>query len=309
MAMPSLKDIKGPALQYLKDGTPRKLGEASDALASIFKLTESERTETVSSGTQLKWRNRVNWALFELWKAGLLNRPKQGTYEISATGKAVAEENPAVIDGTYLKRFPEWLEYLKAGLTKQAQTADVTPALEPSPEQEDNPPEERMASAYSELQSKLKRELLEQTKQMDPFQFERLVVDLLVAMGYGGGKRDSAQVTKMTNDEGIDGIINDDTLGLDVIYVQAKRWKGSVGRVDIQNFVGALAGQKAHKGIFITTSAFAATAVDYVRSIQQKIILIDGDRLAGLMIQHNIGVSEAAAYQIKRVDSDYFTQQ
>jgi restriction system protein len=143
---------------------------------------------------------------------------------------------------------------------------------------------------------------------MDPVQFERLVLDLLLAMGYGGSREEAAQMTKTSNDEGIDGVINEDRLGLDVIYVQAKRWQNTVGRKEIQSFVGALAGQKAAKGIFISTSDFAATAKDYTRGLHQKVILIDGERLADLMIEHNIGVALSHAYEIKRIDSDYFEE-
>ena len=169
-------------------------------------------------------------------------------------------------------------------------------------------PEELIGAAYQTIHATLKQELLDLAKKMDPLQFEQLVLDLLVAMGYGGSKAEAAKVTKASNDEGIDGLINEDRLGLDVIYVQAKRWKDTVGRKEIQSFVGALAGQQAHKGIFITTSDFADTAIAYAKKVTQKVILIDGDRLADLMIQHDIGVSTSHAYVVKHIDSDYFEE-
>lgn len=172
----------------------------------------------------------------------------------------------------------------------------------------DAPPEEVIASAFNELQAELKQELLGIVRRMNPVRFERLVLDLLLAMGYGGSREEAASTTKISNDEGIDGVINEDRLGLNVIYVQAKRWQNTVGRKEIQSFVGALAGQQAHKGVFITTSDFADTARSFVKTIAQKIILIDGARLAELMTQHNIGVSCSHAYEIKRIDSNYFDE-
>jgi restriction system protein len=169
-------------------------------------------------------------------------------------------------------------------------------------------PEEAIDDSYKVLQSALKKEILDLVKKMDPYLFEQLVVDLLVAMGYGGSREEAAQVTKSSGDEGIDGVINEDKLGLDVIYLQAKRWQQTVGRKEIQSFVGALAGQQAHKGVFITTSDFADSAVAYAKKVSQKVILIDGDKLADLMIQHNIGVALSHSYEIKHVDSDYFEQ-
>ncbi len=168
------------------------------------------------------------------------------------------------------------------------------------------PANEIIEDAFEDLNTTLAADLREKMGTMDPFRFEQLVVDLLFAMGYGGSREEAAKVTKKTNDEGIDGVINEDRLGLDVIYIQAKRWKCTVGRVEIQNFVGALAGQQSHKGIFITTSDFARTAVDYARSVSQKVILIDGVRLTELMIEHGIGVSVSRTLVVKRIDSDYF---
>jgi restriction system protein len=203
-------------------------------------------------------------------------------------------------------QFPPFRDYI---LNRRKIRAHERASEEPEPEADlDAPPEEVIATAFNELQAELKQELLGIVRRMDPIRFERLVLDLLLAMGYGGSREEAASTTKMSNDEGIDGVINEDRLGLNVIYVQAKRWQNTVGRKEIQSFVGALAGQQAQKGVFITTSDFADTARTFVKTIAQKIILIDGERLAELMVRHNIGVSRYHAYEIKRIDSDYFEE-
>lgn len=259
------------------------------------------------SGTQRRWHNRANWACYDLFRAGLLDRPKKGLYVITELGKKVATEKPTMIDREYLMKFPSFVEFAEAkGKTKnQNQDNEVAAGKEA----DSKTPEEIIEAAYGTLQSSLKSELLGIVKKMDAFRFEQLVLDLLVAMGYGGSREEAARVTKASNDEGIDGVINEDRLGLDVIYVQAKKWSDTtVGRPDIQSFVGALAGKQAQKGIFITTSDFAETAKAYAKSISQKVILIDGSRLADLMIEHNIGVAPAHSYEIKRIDGDYFEE-
>ncbi len=205
-------------------------------------------------------------------------------------------------------KFPAFAEFVQTANTDKGVAKDATRQSEIASADKSATPQEIIESAYKAIQMNVKSELLGLVKRMDPYQFEQLVVDLLVAMGYGGSREEAARVTKASNDEGIDGVINEDRLGLDVIYIQAKRWQHSVGRKEIQSFVGALAGQQAHKGIFITTSEFVETAKIYAKSISQKVILIDGDRLADLMIEHNIGVALSHAYELKRIDSDYFEE-
>jgi restriction system protein len=212
-----------------------------------------------------------------------------------------------MIDRDFLMQFPKFVEFMRTtGTRKTASTPDAEAG---QAVQKTSTPEEAIGFAYEVLRAPLKREVLERVKQMDPFRFEQLVIDLLLAMGYGGSREEAAQVTKASNDEGIDGVINEDRLGLDVIYLQPKRWQQTVGRKEIQSFVGALAGQQANKGVFITTSDFADTAIAYAKKVSQKVILIDGDRLANLMIQHNIGVSVSHAYEVKQIDSDYFEEE
>lgn len=303
MSVPEFDQLKAPALGLFGDGRPRKLLELEAALADHFALSEADREERLPSGTERRLHNRVSWACYDLFRAGLLARVARGAYQITDEGRSVSASSPPVIDRAYLMRFPafaEWIERTSGG--KSRQTAASSSSVEPV----DQTPLELMEDAAQTLRDTLSAELRELLLSMDPYRFEQVVVDLLVAMGYGGSRAEAARVTKASNDEGIDGVINEDRLGLDVIYVQAKRWRNKVGRKEIQSFVGALAGKQAHKGIFITTGAFSETADAYAKTVQQKIILIDGDRLASLMIEHGVGVSVETSYVIKRVDSDYF---
>lgn len=309
MPIPEFNEIKAPALQFFADGNHHKVSEIYQVLAKHFNLTEAEQNEILPSGTQRRWHNRANWACYDLFRAGLLDRPKRGLYIITEAGRKVAEQKPKLIDREFLMQFPQFVQFAQATGTKKASSGDGQSSDQTNDSlAKSKTPEEMIGAAYQMLHSALKKEVLDLVKKMDPFKFEQLVLDLLVAMGYGGSREEAAQVTKASNDEGIDGVINEDRLGLDVIYLQAKRWQQTVGRKEIQSFVGALAGQQAHKGVFITTSDFADTAVAYAKKVPQKVILIDGDRLADLMIQHSIGVSKSHAYEVKHVDSDYFDQ-
>ncbi|HEY1170338.1 MAG TPA: restriction endonuclease [Verrucomicrobiae bacterium] len=305
MAVPEFNDIKAPAMQFFADGKPHKISEIYLVLAKHFSLTEADLSEMLPSGTQSRWHNRANWACYDLYRAGLLDKPKRGFYVITELGKKVAEAKPKVIDRDFLLKFPKFSEWLNAS-EKSGESATLEKDIALKSEAT---PNEVIDAAFKSLQATLNAELMELVRKMNPYRFERLVLDLLLAMGYGGSREEAATVTQKSNDEGIDGLINEDRLGLDRIYVQAKRWKDSVGRPHIQNFVGALAGQHAQKGIFITTSDFSTTARDYVKNLPQRVILIDGQRLAELMIEHNIGVSRAYSYEIKRVDSDYFEEE
>lgn len=218
-------------------------------------------------------------------------------------GQKTLAEKPESLDRDYLRRFPHFLEWESAS---EKNRSEESPKIGAVGADSKEPANERLESAFQELQHALKADLLEQIRAMDPFAFEQVVLDVLVKMGYGGSRAEAARVTQKSGDEGIDGVINEDRLGLDAIYVQAKRWQQTVGRRELQGFVGALVGQRANKGVFITSGAFANTAHEFVKSIQHKIVLIDGDRLAELMIEFGIGVSEVGRYVIKRVDSDYF---
>ncbi len=304
MPIPDYEQVKLPALALLSDGQVRRLRDVYDEVAENFGLTPEERAELLPSGTQLRWNNRVNWACYDLYKAGILQRPKRGHYQITDLGRKILSQNPANLDRTYLRQFPEFLEWDKG--TAKSNEAKVSAN---SSEAYTQTATERLEAAFEEIQSALKQDLLDTVGKMDPFAFEKLVVDLLVAMGYGGSRAEAARVTQRSGDEGIDGVIKEDRLGLETIYIQAKRWQNAVGRKELQAFVGALAGQGASKGVFITSGEFASTAKDYVETISQKgqkVVLIDGTKMAALMIEYNVGVSCDKTYPIKRLDSDYF---
>ena len=302
MSIPDYQSIMLPLLRFLGDGEVRSKREAVQFLSDEFKLSTKERKELLPSGKQGLFDNRVGWARTYLKKARLIESVRHGYFKISERGKGVLSQNPEKIDVKYLEQFHEFVEFkkLKKNKAKKTDTVTTTPS--------DVNPEETLEIAFQELQDNLSSELLRTIKDCSPYFFERLVIDVLIKMGYGGSRREAGQAMGKTGDEGIDGIIKEDKLGLDIIYIQAKRWEGSVGRPEIQKFAGALQGKRARKGIFITTSDFTKEAQAYVTNIESKIILIDGQRLAELMIEHNVGVSPVASYEIKKIDSDYFIE-
>ena len=300
MAIPDYQTIILPFLQFLRDEEVRSKRETVEHLAKVFKLTEQELKELLPSGKQPIFSNRVGWARTYMKKAGLIESVKHGYLIISERGKKVLSQNPEKIDVKFLEQFPGFLKFKKSKKVKVP--GKITP---PPP---DINPEEALEFAYQELQESLASDLLQTIKECSPEFFERLVVDVLIKMGYGGSRKEAGEAMGRTGDGGIDGIIKEDKLGLDIIYIQAKHWENTVGRPEIQKFAGALQGQRARKGIFITTSNFSKEALDYVNNIESKIILIDGQRLAELMIDHNVGVSPVASYEIKKTDTDYFIE-
>lgn len=305
MSIPEFDQLKAPAIQVFSDGRPRTIAELETSLAEHFQLSEEDQQEVLPSGAERRWHNRVSWACYDLFRAGLLERVKRGTYRITEEGKRVAAESPEMIDRDYLMRFPKFAEFMSSTNAQGSQLKSAPLLQAPVSNQT---PEDVIESAYATLQAQLVADVVDHLHKIDPFKFERIILDVLLAMGYGGSRKDAATLTKISHDEGIDGVINEDRLGLDVIYVQAKRWQETVGRKEIQSFVGALAGKRAQKGIFITASSFAQTAREYASSLPQKVILIDGQRLAELMVEHNIGVSAHHTYLTKKVDSDYFEE-
>jgi restriction system protein len=315
MAIPDFESVMRPLLVHLADGREHQTQETLDELAGVFSLTVEERQELLPSGKQPLFTNRVAWAKFYLKKAGAVDNPRRGMYLITGLGRQLLEQYPDRIDVGVLQTVPAFRDFLLN--SKKAETEDGTahsgarsaqPAVLPGTAfaPADLSPEELLELGHSRLHGQLAAELLEVVKQSSPEFFERLVVDLLLALGYGGSRTDAGRTVGKSGDGGIDGIINEDRLGLDVIYIQAKRWEGVVGRPEIQKFAGALQGQRARKGIFITTSEFTKDAIEYVRAIDSKIVLIDGKQLARLMIQQNVGVSRESVYEVKRIDSDYF---
>lgn len=303
MPIPDYQSIMLPLLKYLRDGKEHHIREAIEALAQQFGLTSEERKEILPSGQQFTFDNRVGWARTYMKKAGLIESTKRGYLKIIERGSKVLEDKPEEINVQFLRRFPEFIEFQAIKREKEGQDK-----VEEIVEKELLNPEESIESAYQKLRQNLASEIIQQVKNCSPSFFEKLVIDLLISMGYGGTRRDAGEAIGRSGDEGIDGIIKEDRLGLDIVYLQAKRWENPVSRPEIQKFAGALQGQKAKKGIFITTSAFTKDAKEYAEKIESKIVLIDGEKLAQLMIDHSIGVSQVASYTIKKVDNDYFAE-
>lgn len=269
--------------------------EIYSAMAKIFNISKEEQQKLLPSGTQTIFKNRVSWAKQDLFWCGLISRENRGIYKITESG-LLESKNSKELDSSYLTdKYPilkeKYSKHSNAN-TKIYKTIDITA-------------EESISNAYEEIKARIASDLMYNISKMSPYSFEQLVVDLLNSMGYGG-LSNGGGVTKKSNDEGIDGIINQDKLGLDAIYLQAKRWQNDIGRKEIQSFVGALAGKHATKGIFITTSKFRDTAVEFAKKVSHKIVLIDGDMLAKLMIDYDVGVSTYRTIKLKRVDSDYF---
>lgn len=300
MAIPVFQQMTLPLLQLLGDKQEHSLRQIIDSLISQFNISQEEQHELLPSGKQAIFDNRVGWARTYLKKAGLIESTRRGFFRITDRGLQVLNQNPTKIDRKFLNQFEEFREF---------QATKREKATEPWEEGSETTPEEALANAYQDLKNSLAGELLQQLGASSPRQFENIVIDLLVAMGYGGSRREAAKAIGRSGDEGIDGIINEDRLGLDVIYIQAKKWEATVGRPEIQKFAGALQGQHARKGIFITTSNFSKEAVDFTSRVDNKIILLDGDTLVQYMIDHNIGVSPSVSYEVKKLDLDYFTEE
>jgi len=291
-----------PLLRYASDGEEHQLKDAAQKLAQDFKLTEEEVNEFLPSGQQPVFINRIGWARTYLKKAGLLSSPRRGYFQITSRGRSVLQEGPREINVKYLERFPEFLDF-KAARKDIAEESGGQLELATTSGQT---PHEALETAYERLRSELAIDKLQTLQSSDPALLEKVVVELIVKMGYGGSRKDAGKAIGRTGDEGIDGIIKEDHLGLDNIYVQAKRWDATVGRPEIQKFAGALQGQRARKGIFITTSEFSKEAHEYVSRIDSKIVLIDGKTLSRLMIDFGVGVTAVATYEVKKIDSDYF---
>lgn len=300
MPIPDYQTCMLPLLRFAGDGNEHQLRDAIPTLASEFSLTDEEKNEFLPSGQQAVFTNRVHWARTYMKKAGLLSSPRRGYFQITDRGRSVLQENPSSVNQKYLERFPEFIEFKAIRREKAEQNGADEPELGQTPH-------EALETAYERLRSELAADILTSIKASDPTLFENIVVELLVKMGYGGSRKDAGRAIGRSGDEGIDGIIKEDHLGLDNIYIQAKRWEAIIGRPEIQKFAGALQGQRARKGIFITTSDFTKDALDYVSRIDSKIILIDGATLSKLMIDFGVGVTTVATYNVKKLDSDYFT--
>lgn len=307
MAIPNYETCMLPVLTFLKNGEIRPIKELTRMAADHFRLTENERQALLPSGQQTVIRSRVGWAKSYLKKAGLVELPARGQVRITREGLAVLAENLQLIDSKYLTKYPSFVEFIRYEKKQKPIATDNDAEIVDEPQIEQTP-DEAIEAAYNDIRNALADELLEQISECSPSFFERLVIDLLLAMGYGGAIPDAGQHLGRSGDGGIDGIINEDKLGLDIICIQAKRWKDTVGRPVVQSFAGSMESHRAKKGVMITTSTFSRDAYDILERFERKIVLIDGKQLAQLMIDYDIGVSTAHSYEIKRIDSDYFVE-
>ena len=300
MAIPDFQKIMLPLLELATDGKDHTMRETIPALGERLKLTAEEQQERVPSGGETRFNNRAHWARSYLKQAGLVENPTRGAFRLTEAGRKVLASKPKTIDIKFLMQFEKFVQF------RNRTGNDHQPATLVTETEGEKTPKELLEENHQKLRDELAAELLDTVKAATPAFFENLVVELLVKMGYGGSRKEAGRVVGRSGDQGIDGIINEDRLGLDTIYIQAKRWQNDVNDAEIRNFIGSLAGHKASRGVFITTSIFTKKAIEYVARIPQKVILIDGDRLAQLMIEHNVGVSTVATYDVKKVDADFF---
>lgn len=302
MAVPKFQFFLKPLLELAGDGEEHSLAKARSVIAEQMNLSEDDLREVLPSGNQTRFDNRVAWAKSYLVQAKCLDSPRRGRFLITERGKELLGQGHEKINIEILSQFKEFVEF------KTSRPEGNGPDPDSDSDDHDVTPEEALQKAYESIHGELASSILSRIISNSPRFFENLVVDLMISLGYGGSRSDAGRSVGKSGDEGIDGIIKEDKLGLDVIYLQAKRWEGSVGRPEIQKFVGALHGKRAKKGVFITTGSFSSDAHKYVESIDPKVILIDGARLSSLMIEHSLGVSINARYDIKKIDSDYFDE-
>jgi restriction system protein len=298
MTIPDYQSLYNPFLKSIENGEEHSIRETIESLSKYFSLTDEEKKELLPNGRQTKFDNRVRWAQTRLKKAGLLETTGWGKFKVTDLGLEILKFDPSKFNDKFIMEFSG---SDSNGLQHAEEKDDDVKA--------DKTPEEVLEESHQELRQQLAQELLERIMSCSPEFFEKLVVDLLVAMGYGGSRTDAGQAVGKSSDGGIDGIIKEDKLGLDAVYIQAKRWQGTVGSPTVREFAGSLLGQNARKGVLIATSQFSKEAKDYIYSIPQtKIILIDGEQLAQLMIDHDIGVTDVVTYRLKKADLGYFEE-
>ncbi|MCB1177466.1 MAG: restriction endonuclease [Leptospiraceae bacterium] len=306
MAIPDFQSIMLPIIKYLKDKDERSSKEIKEHISSVFKLSEKDLEVKLPSSKSISLiSNRVAWAEAHLKMAGLLESPRRGFYKITSDGLKVLKAPPEKINIKYLESFDAYKKKKEDWRNKEKEENNNS---QESEEINSLTPDEMIEIGFKKIKDELSIELLKKIKEGSPKFFENLVVELLIKMGYGGSVEERGTVIGKSGDEGIDGVIKEDKLGLDIIYIQAKKWEGTIGRPEIQKFVGALQGQRAKKGIFITTSSFNENSYDYISKIDIKVILINGEELANLMIDYNVGVSLKRNFEIKKIDTDFFIE-
>lgn len=301
MSIPDYESIMLPLLKTLRGGKEMSLREHIDEMSKYFELSNEDKKLLIPSGRSYTFDGRVSWARTYMKQAGLLESPRRGYVKITKEGENVLIQNIKKIDRKFLLQFPTFIEFQERKGTRKK----ITEKNEIISKNET--PEEQLDLTYSLMRDELSSELLFRIKQSSSSFFEKLVLELILKMGYGGSRKEAGQTIGQSGDEGIDGIIYEDRLGLEIIYIQAKKWESTLSRPEIQKFVGALQGKRAKKGIFITTSSFTKEARSYVNNIENKVVLIDGNRLTDLMIDFNVGVSLQTNYELKKIDDDYFS--
>ena len=304
MAIPDYQSLMNPVLSLMADNKTRSVKEVVEALAVLFNWTAEDLDELIPSGVQSVAQSRVGWAVTYLKKSGLIESPKRSQNRITAEGSRVASLPDVKVNNRYLRQYPSFVEF--QGGKSQNSSNQITIPIDQN--LSELSPEEQLDSAALSLQQSRADDLLDKLKTVSPSFFERIVVDLLVSMGYGGSVKDAGKTIGKSGDGGVDGIIKEDKLGLDTIYIQAKRWEGTVGRPEVQKFAGALQGFRARKGVFITTSSYSNDALDFVKNIDSKIVLIDGAELSRLMIEYGVGVGVQRVVKVMRLDGDYFEE-
>lgn len=306
MSVPGYQEFMLPLLRFAADGKEHTIAEAMEVLAGQMNISEEAQQIMLPSGTQSRYYNRVTWAVTYLTKSVLLEKPTRGRFRITARGLDVLKKNPPVIDSAFLEQFPEYQAF-KVKKNDDTEVA-VKAAHSSGMVEQDATPDEQLDAAYKELRGNLVDEMLVKIRGSSPKFFEKLVVDVLVAMGYGGSRIDAAQVVGKSGDGGIDGVIKEDRLGLDMVYVQAKRYTNDVGPGAIREFAGSLGEHKASKGVFITCGGFTSGAAEAASKAHARLVLIDGEKLAEYMIDFGVGVADHKSYTVKRIDSDYFDE-
>lgn len=308
MRIPDFQSIMLPLLKFCVDEREHSTKDTIEYLSKEFNLSDDELSQLLPSGTQYVFYNRVFWAKAHLKMAALMENTKRAHFKITQNGLDLLKTNPSSVNLKTLKSIPEYIEHTKT--YKKDRSEKYENETEIASDNDNNlTPEESLEYSYQKIRKALSQDLLSKIKNLPASFFEKLVIELIVKMGYGGSIKDAGKAIGRSGDEGIDGIIKEDKLGLDVIYIQAKRWEGVVGRPELQKFVGALAGQGAKKGIFITTSYFSKDALDYTPKNETKIVLVDGEQLAQYMVDFDLAVSTVSAYQIKKIDLDYFDEE
>lgn len=306
MPIPTFQELFLPMLKYIADGKEHTKQDVSEHLAINFNLTPEELNELLPSGKQAKFMNRIAWTRTYFSKALLIESPARGKFRITQRGLQLLATNPETMNVKTLKQYPEFQIFHQSTSADNSQDSSFVGDSQTSI---DETPEERLETSYQSLRKELAQIILQQVMQASPAFFEQLVIDVLVAMGYGGSRLDAGKAIGQSGDEGIDGVIKEDRLGLDLIYLQAKRWQNPVGRPTVQSFVGSLVGKSASKGVLLTTSKFTEEAKQYVKHLPQKVVLIDGDELSSLMIEFDVGVTPTNTYTVKKLDGDYFEEE